>query len=228
MSPGLPRAIVRACLVSAFLAAGCAAGDKEPAASRASASAVGGRGGCEVGTERAGNGVPAGQRAIVLGCGRSRAGSALRLFSIKDEAGPCLGISGLPGGTRMCGRPPSEVVPPARDAIGGGAIVRRSAGAQLELYGETAPNVRRVLARYRLPHGRLGSRRATLIRVSDRAALRAAGIQRPFGYFVGAVPARARHVSAVALDASGKVLGHLGFDRLARDMHPTVFIGLEE
>ena len=65
-------------------------------------------------------------------------------------------------------------------------------------------------------------------RVSDRAALTAAGIREPFGYLIGVVPPRARQVSAMALDASGEVLGSLSFDRLALDMHPTVFIGLEE
>ena len=160
----------------------------------------------------------------MLGCGRNRAGAALQLFSFRDDGGPCLNIAGLPGGTRACGRAPSERVPPARGAIGGGAIVRRSASAQLELYGETAPNVRRVILRYRLPHGRAGERPAALIRVIDRAALTAAGIRKPFGYFVGAVPPRAAQISAVALDASGDLLGRLGFDRLARDLHPTGFI----
>jgi hypothetical protein len=42
------------------------------------------------------------------------------------------------------------------------------------------------------------------------------------------VPARAGQVSAVALDRSGDVLGRLGFDRLAREMHPTVFIAVEK
>ena len=227
MRLGSCRASGPAFLVSAFIAAGCASDDQGPATTRAGAPAVEDPV-CEVGTQRTDNGVPAGKRAIVLGCGRSRSGAALELLSFRDDGGPCVGIAGLPGGTRMCGRAPSERVPPARDAISGGAIVRRSAGAQLELYGETAPTVRRVLTRYRLPHGRSGERRATLIRVSDRAALRAAGIRKPFGYFVGAVPARSRQVSAVALAASGEVLGRLAFDRLARDMHPTVFIGVED
>jgi hypothetical protein len=148
----------------------------------------------------------------------------LQLFSFHDAGGPCLNIAGLPGGTRACGRAPSERLPPVPAAIGGGAIVRRSAGAALELYGETAPDVRRVVLRYRLPRIGPGETTATLIRVRDRAALRAAGIRAPFGYFVGVVRPRARRVSAVALDASGEPLGRLGFDRLIRSMHPTVFI----
>lgn len=167
----------------------------------------------------------AGDRA---GLGRTRAGTTLQLYSFRDAGGPCLNIAGLPRGTRASGRAPSERVPPARDAIGGGAIVRRSAGARLELYGETAPNVRRVLVRYRVSHGRPVQRPATLIRARDRAALSAARIREPFGYFVGAVPARPGQVSALALDGSGVVLGRLGFDRFAGDMHPTVFIAGEE
>jgi hypothetical protein len=96
------------------------------------------------------------------------------------------------------------------------------------LYGETTQDVRHVVLIYRLPHGRQGRRPATLIRVRDPAALRAAGIRRPFGYFVGAVPPHARHVWAVAHGSSGEVLGRLGFDRLARGMHPTVFIAVPE
>jgi hypothetical protein len=119
-------------------------------------------------------------------------------------------------------------VPPARVALGGGAIVRRSARAALELYGETAQNVHRVLLRYRLSHGRPSQRPATLIRARDRVALTAAGIRMPFGYFVGAVPPRARQIYAAAHGSSGEVLGRLGFDRLARSTHPTVFIVAKE
>ena len=46
-------------------------------------------------------------------------------------------------------------------------------------------------------------------------------------YFAGSAPLRARDVMAVALGASGEELGRLGFDRIARDMHPTVFIAGE-
>ncbi len=133
-------------------------------------------------------------------------------------------LAGLPGGTRGCGRAPSERVPPSSAAIGGPAIVRRFAGAPLELYGETAPEVHRVVLRYRLPRGVSGRRPALLIRVSDRAALAAAGIRQPFGYFAGMVPGKARRVVAEAHGRSGAVLGRFAFDRLAAGMHPTVFI----
>jgi hypothetical protein len=209
-----------ALLVSAF-AAGCESGDRQPPATPSSVHGSGKR--CDVGAERD-PGAPGAERAIVLGCGRTRAGNVVQLYSFRDAGGPCINIAGLPGGTRACGRAPSERVPPARVAIGGGEIVRRSARAALELYGETAPNVHRVLLRYRLPHGRPRHRPATLISVTDRAALTAAGIRMPFGYFVGGVPPRAREVSAAAHGRSGEVLGRLGFDRLARGMPPTVFI----
>lgn len=214
-------------LASAFVAGGCESDGHGPTATPAARTGFEGLR-CEVGAERTSARVPRGERAIVLGCGRTQRGTALQLYSFRDAGGPCLNITGLLGGTRACGRAPSERVPPGREAIGGGAIVRRSAAAPLELYGETAPNVRRVILRYQLPGGRPGHKPATLIRVTDRDALRAAGIRRPFGYFVGAVPPRARHVSAVALGSSRAVLGRLGFDRHARNMHPTVFIVLGE
>jgi hypothetical protein len=213
---GLLRASGLALLLTLFFAGPCAGppGIDEPP--------------CEVGAERSSPGAPGREREIVLGCGRTPDGTVVQLSSSLDAGGPCLSITGLPGGTRACGRAPSERVPPAREAIGGGAIVRRTTGAQLELYGETAATVRRVLLRYRLPSGGPGERPATLIRARDPVALTAARIGEPFGYFVGAVPPRAVRVSAVALDRSGRVLGRLGFDRLARDMPPTVFIAVDE
>jgi hypothetical protein len=214
-----------ALLVGGF-AAGCDSGDRGPSTTRADTPRTGDER-CPVGAHRGAPGVPTGERAIVLGCARTRAGGAVQLYSFQDAGGPCLNIAGLPGGTRACGRAPSERVPPVRVAIGGGAIVRRSAPAPLELYGETAPNVHRVLLGYRLPNGGQRQSPATLIRARDRAALREAGIRRPFGYFVGAVPRRARQISAVARGSAGKVLGRLGFDRLAQSMHPTVFIAVK-
>jgi hypothetical protein len=171
---------------------------------------------------------PGERGGILLGSARTPSGTVIQLYSFRDGGGPCLNIAGLPGGTRACGRAPSERVPPVLEAIGGGAIVRRSAHAPLELYGETLHDVHRVVLRYRLPHGRPGRRSATLIRADDRDALRSAGIREPFGYFVGAVPPRARRVTAVALDRSARELGKIGFDRLARSMPPTVFISVED
>jgi hypothetical protein len=110
----------------------------------------------------------------------------------------------------------------------GDAVVRRSPRAPQELYGATAPNVQGVSLRYRTPSGRLARRRATLIRVTDRRALRAAGIEQPFGYFIGFVPRRSRHTSAEAHDAAGRLLGRFDFDPVARSMHPTVFIARED
>jgi hypothetical protein len=201
-----------ALLVSASLAAGCEAGGQEAAVPR-----------CQVGGPPA-DPAAQGRRAIVLGCGRNTAGRTIELYAFRDAGGPCLNIAGLPGGTRACGRAPSERVPPAKGAIGGGRIVRRPGDAPLEVYGETGQSVRRVLVRYRAPQGRPSQKPATLIRATDTAALSASGIREPFGYFVGAVPRRAVRVFALALDASGEVLGRLGFDRLARGVHPTVFI----
>jgi hypothetical protein len=182
---------------------------------------------CEVGGKPSDPRVPATARAIVLGCAKTPDATLVAVYSFRDAGGPCLNIAGLPGGTRACGRAPSEREPPSRAAIGGAAVVRRSPAAPLELYGETASNVRRVLVRYRL-RGRPGQRRASLILVHDRAALRAARIREPFGYFIGVVPPRAGQVFAVALDRSSHEVGRLGFDRLVREMHPTVFIATEK
>ncbi len=213
-----------ALLASAVFAAGCDSG--EPVASGPSDKAKDPGGlGCGVTPEQKRADVPA-RPAVLVGCSRKSGGRDVRLYSLRDAGGPCIYIAGLPGGTRGCGRAPSERVPPIRAAMGGAVALRRSPDAPLEVYGETAPEVRRVVVRYRLPQAGLEQRRATLVRVSDRTALRAAGISQPFGYFVGAVPARAKQVLAEARGRSGAVLGRLAFDRLAGPTNPNVFIAI--
>src|SRR5688572_4179697 len=66
-----------------------------------------------------------GMRSVTLACGETAAGRELRLYSFQDAGGPCVVLAGLPGGTRGCGRAPSERVPASSAAIGGPAIVRR-------------------------------------------------------------------------------------------------------
>ena len=163
----------------------------------------------------------------MLGCARTATGSEVRLYAIRELGGPCLVLTGLPGGPRACGRAPSERVPAKSAPLGGPVIARRSPEADLEVYGETSPSVRRVVVSYRLPDGRAGRRRATLIRAEHRGSLRAARVRDPFGYFFGALPPEARRVVAVALDRSGAKLGRLGFDPIVRTMHPTVFLAYE-
>lgn len=164
------------------------------------------------------------ERAVVLARADAPGGATLRLSSVRDAGGPCLMIDGLPGGTRGCGRAPGERVPAERGPIGGAAIVRRAAGARIELYGETAPDVRSVRVCFRGGRGRRECRAASLMRARDRQALAAAGIRRPFGYFVGFAPSRAKGIYGAALGECGRVLGRVDFDRLVRGMHPTVFI----
>jgi hypothetical protein len=220
--------VARAAIVAAALvAAGCAADEQRrptaggPAAANQPA--------CETRPaqgDRRLRAVLRGHRPIVLGCTRTRAGRVVTLYAFRQAEGPCLVIAGLPGGPRACGRAPSERVPATDAALGGPVVARRSPVARLEVYGETAPEVRVVVVRYRLPVGRSGEREATLIRAEDPTALRAARVPEPFGYFTGAVPAPASRVTAVALDASGEAIGRLGFDQVA-DLHPTVFIAVE-
>jgi hypothetical protein len=161
---------------------------------------------------------------IHLGRARTADGVTLRLSSIRDAGGPCLLVDGLPGGTRGCGRAPSERVPASSAAIDGDAFVRRRGEARMELYGATAPEAERVVVRFREPCGRRRRATATLIHAGDQGALARAGIRKPLGYFVSSVPREARRISAEARGRSGLVLGRTGFDRLVRGMHPTVFI----
>ncbi len=175
---------------------------------------------------RAPPGGGAGRRAVTLGCGVTPAGRELQLYAWGDDAGPCLYLAGLPGGTRGCGRAPSERLPPSFAAIDGPAIVKLPGRAPLELYGETGPRVHRVVLRYRLRQGHRSRLEALLLRIRNRAALAAAGIRRPFGYFVGMVPRRATQVVAEARDRPGETLDRFEFDRVVSSMHPTVFIAI--
>jgi hypothetical protein len=131
----------------------------------------------------------------------------------------------MPGGPRACGRPPSERQPAPAAALTGPAIVQRSGDAPIEIYGEAAARVTRVAIRYR----QSGTRRtapATLVRLQDRGALDAAGIERPFGYFVGSVPASATNVVAEGRSANGRSIGRLAFGPTIESMPPTAFIAV--
>ena len=152
-------------------------------------------------------------------------GGRLELHARHDLGGPCIVIRGLPGGPRACGRAPSERVPPVRRPISRGPIVRRSAGGPVELYGETGPRVTRVTIRYIGRRYRERTVQATLARATNRRALSAARIRRPFGYFVATVPGNARRAWADARNASGDLLGSADFSRLLADAHPmTAFL----
>jgi hypothetical protein len=148
-------------------------------------------------------------------------GGRLALHVRHDAGGPCIVIRGLPGGPRACGRAPSERVPEVRRAISAGPIVRRSAGGPVELYGETSARVTDVVIRYTGATHRERMVHATLARATARHALEAAGIRRPFGYFVATVPGTTRQARAEARAASGQVLAGADFSRLLADGRPT-------
>jgi hypothetical protein len=152
-------------------------------------------------------------------------GGQLELHVRQDAGGPCIVIRGLAGGPRACGRAPSERLPEVRRAISAGPIVRRSKGSPIELYGETGPRVAGVIIRYVSPRERERTVHATLARVTDRRALAAGQIRRPFGYFVGTVPGGVRSASAAARSASGEPLGTADFSPLIADgLATTVFL----
>jgi hypothetical protein len=148
-------------------------------------------------------------------------GGRLELHVRHDAGGPCIVIRGLPGGPRACGRAPSERVPQVRRQISAGPIVRRPAGSPVELYGETGPRVAEVIIRYAGPHGCERTAHATLARATDRRSLSAAGIRRPFGYFVATLPGPVRDARAEARSRSGNLLGRANFSKLLADGRPT-------
>lgn len=206
-----------------LIAAGCASSDDERGA--ASTSASSGTRDCAVDLDRSGPDVSGEKRAILLACGQTGEGRSVAIYSSREAAGgPCLSIAGMPGGVRACGRAPSERVPPVRGDVSGPTIVQRTTNAPIELYGETGSDARRVTIRYLASDGVVRRKRATLLRAHGHEALEAAGIRRPFGYFVGSVPASADGIVATAHTRSGDVVGRAGYDALVGSMDPTVFI----
>lgn len=182
-------------------------------------------------TERVGRtvrGVLGGAGGVALGCTQIRGPAQLvELYAVSDAAGPCIVVTGMPGGPRACGRAPGEREPAVERAISAGPIVRRSSRSPFEVYGETRADVGQVVLRYTLPRGGRGTSRATLVEAADAGALAAAGIREPFGYFVGQVPGDAQDVVAEASERSGRRLGAADFSGVMRSMHPTVFIAEE-
>jgi hypothetical protein len=149
-------------------------------------------------------------------------GGRLTLHSVRDAAGPCLVIRGLPGGPRACARAPSERVPAVHRPVSRGPIVRLSRHSPAELYGETGPGVDRVIVRYGVP-GRSGQTvRAMLLRARDPLRLAFARIRRPFGVYYARIPGQARRAHAVALDSRGRRLGSADFSKLLRSRGPFV------
>ncbi len=176
--------------------------------------------------------------ALLVACSEERGGSnpplateplpggrELELHVRQDAAGPCIVIRGLRGGPRACGRAPSERLPEVHRPVSAGPIVRRSENSPVELYGETGPRVATVTIRYVTPRRRERIIHATLARATDRSALAAARIRRPFGYFVATVPGGVRRASAEARSASGALLGSADFSELLADgLATTVFL----
>jgi hypothetical protein len=79
--------------------------------------------------------------------------------------------------------------------------------------------------RYATLRRRRGIVPATLARATDRRALAAARIRRPFGCFVATVPGGVRHASAEALSGSSERLGSADFSSLLADgLATTVFL----
>ena len=174
----------------------------------------------------AGNRDPTPDRTVELARGEAPDGRQIQIRSWLDADASCLRIIGLPHGPRECGYPPSETIPP-RPALGADAIVRITPRSRLELYGATRLEVKRVDVRFRFPSGCPGLRSATLIRVEDREALRAAHIREPFGYFIAFVPSKAREVVAIGRDASGAVVRRVKFDPIVDSLPPHSFIARE-
>jgi hypothetical protein len=147
----------------------------------------------------------------------------LRSFGAGSETGPCLTLLGLDRYKRQCGRAPSERVPSqAREPILAGPTAQLTPDAPLEVYGETSPDVVRVILRY-TTHGSAKEQPGVLMRVSDADTLASAGIREPFGYFLAELPSDASNVTATVFDSDGAEIGSDNYEQF-RDLHPQAFI----
>ncbi|MGH2993152.1 MAG: hypothetical protein ACRDL1_06420 [Solirubrobacterales bacterium] len=135
---------------------------------------------------------PLRQKQVLLACGDFTHGRVLQIRTGRSPSGQkgCLEIYGLgDGDARACGFVPSERVPSkAGEALVADSIAQTGARDPLELYGATSPDVDSVVIHYAgIPETEQRTP-ATLIRVTDPAALRSARLEGPFGYFVAEVP----------------------------------------
>ena len=98
---------------------------------------------------------------------------------------------------------------------GGGTIdaggSSRSGGRPTVVGGAVSASVRRAVVRYELGR-RLRRTGAVVVRVSDRALLRAIAVPRPFGRYLAEVPRGARAVTAESRSRRGRRLGLAFFE----------------
>jgi hypothetical protein len=140
------------------------------------------------------------------------------------RAGGCLRVTGIDDKRRACAYVPSMREPPLTAPIAAEVTAQRGPAAPFEVYGPISVRVAEVVIRYR-SGGRVRRMAAELVWMTDEEALRAAGIEEPFGYFLAELPAAttADDVEAVGFDASGDRLGSASFAMFA-DLPPCAFV----
>lgn len=148
-----------------------------------------------------------------------------RRIAISAEPGGCLVVTGVDAFDRRCGRAPSKREPQPRGDLMAGPIAQASPDEPYEVYGETSAAVERVRLTYRTGGGG-GEQYALVLRARDRAVLRRAGIDEPFGYYFAELPPDATAIVATAYDAQGAVLASEGYANY-HDLPPRAFINGE-
>jgi hypothetical protein len=146
---------------------------------------------------------------IVLGCGRlDGAGRfrviAFRLRSPRGQGTLCIDVRFASGYGYGCG---DDIV------YGGGDIEAGAAstdGRRTQVSGTASSRVQRVRLEYRLGYSG-GHLRAKLVRVRDAPVLKRLQIDRPFGYYVGELPARAQRITVRAYDRTRTLLDRARF-----------------
>jgi hypothetical protein len=154
----------------------------------------------------AGMGIHYETRPVVLAAGRLPSGERFELVgyqqSARGESNLCIDIT----------------FPASGEAYGCGSNHGRAQGVSsgpghpTRVNGATPPDTNRVVIEYTL-RGQAGATDAVLLHVEDPEVIKRIRVDRPFGYYVAALPGPARDIVATGLDEQGRRLWEAAFYR---------------
>lgn len=153
---------------------------------------------------------PLKQKQVLLACAPFTRGRELQIRTERDRGGAdgCLEIYGVGGGkSRACGYVPYKRDPVPRANIFADSLAQMGEDAPLELYGSASMEVTNIRIRHGDPSGDTGTTAARFIPVTDKDALAAANLERPFAYFVAEVPSATVVATAIARGPDGAIIG---------------------
>lgn len=146
----------------------------------------------------------ANQRGVELAGVTLDDGRILSLRAYRNAGAPCLILVGVGKHPRGCATPNSDA---PVDAV---AALQQKPGAPVEVFAITNSDTDAVEFEFAI-EGAVRGRRAVLMRVNDRRALRGA-IQQGFGYAWAELPTDAKRITARAIGKNGRPVERADFD----------------